>query len=187
MRAVSASGCRSCSDRTPREPPRQACAPRLRQDGHPTIVWWRERRQAPSRDRTYDLRGRAAARDRRTAGPLGQRHGGSGPFSECSRWAVGSAYLCRFRLCRPHPAASRRIHSGRAAASRAVGDLHLDGRSSTQGPLAGGRLTKIRTRTGMVTIDLTEAEFDDWDVEIVVHTTMGWITVIAPRVSTPDR
>jgi hypothetical protein len=39
----------------------------------------------------------------------------------------------------------------------------------------------------MVTIDLTEAEFDDWDVEIVVHTTMGWITVIAPRVSTPDR
>jgi hypothetical protein len=32
-----------------------------------------------------------------------------------------------------------------------------------------------------VTIDLTEAEFDDWDVKIVVDTGLGSITVIAPR------
>jgi len=34
---------------------------------------------------------------------------------------------------------------------------------------------------GGVTIDLAQAEFDDWDVEIVVHTHMGTITVIVPR------
>jgi hypothetical protein len=44
-----------------------------------------------------------------------------------------------------------------------------------------GRLTKIDTGMGDVTIDLTEAEFDDWDVKIVVHVNMGSITVIAPR------
>jgi hypothetical protein len=33
---------------------------------------------------------------------------------------------------------------------------------------------------GAVTVDLTDAEFDDWDVEIVVHTRMGAITVICP-------
>jgi hypothetical protein len=44
-----------------------------------------------------------------------------------------------------------------------------------------GRLTKIDTGLGDVTIDLTEAEFDDWDVKIVVRINMGSITVIAPR------
>jgi len=44
-----------------------------------------------------------------------------------------------------------------------------------------GHLTKISTGTGTVTIDLTEAEFDDWEVKIVVDTGMGSITVIAPR------
>jgi hypothetical protein len=44
-----------------------------------------------------------------------------------------------------------------------------------------GHLTKIDTGLGDVTIDLTEAEFDDWDVKIVIHTNMGSITVIAPR------
>ena len=44
-----------------------------------------------------------------------------------------------------------------------------------------GRLTKIDTGMGDVTIDLTEAEFDDWDIEIVVRVGMGSITVIAPR------
>ena len=44
-----------------------------------------------------------------------------------------------------------------------------------------GRLTKISTGMGAVTIDLTEAEFDDWDVQIVIDTGMGSITVIAPR------
>jgi hypothetical protein len=34
---------------------------------------------------------------------------------------------------------------------------------------------------GSVTIDLTEAEFDEWDVQIVVDTGMGSITVIVPR------
>ena len=56
-----------------------------------------------------------------------------------------------------------------------MGEVRLEGHWQV------GRLTKIRTGMGAVTIDLTEAEFDDWDVEIVVHTTMGSITVIAPR------
>jgi hypothetical protein len=56
-----------------------------------------------------------------------------------------------------------------------MGEVRLKGRWQV------GRLTRIETRTGMVTIDLTEAEFDDLNVEIVVHTTMGWITVIVPR------
>jgi hypothetical protein len=43
------------------------------------------------------------------------------------------------------------------------------------------RLTKIDTGMGGVTIDLTRAEFNDRDVEIVVHTHMGTITVIDPR------
>lgn len=71
------------------------------------------------------------------------------------------------------PAARRRQEP--LEISTSMGEVRLKGRWQV------GRLTKIRTRTGMVTIDLTEAEFDDWDVEIVVHTTMGWITVIAPR------
>jgi hypothetical protein len=70
------------------------------------------------------------------------------------------------------PAARRRQEP--LEISTSMGEVRLKGRWQV------GRLTKIRTRTGMVTIDLTEAEFDDWDVEIVVHTTMGWITVIAP-------
>jgi hypothetical protein len=44
-----------------------------------------------------------------------------------------------------------------------------------------GPLTKIGTGMGSVMIDLTEAEFDDWDVEIIVQVHMGQITVIAPR------
>jgi hypothetical protein len=43
-----------------------------------------------------------------------------------------------------------------------------------------GRVTKIDTGVGAVIVDLTEAEFDDWEVEIVVQTRMGAITVISP-------
>ena len=71
------------------------------------------------------------------------------------------------------PAARRRQEP--LEISTSMGEVRLKGRWQV------GRLTKIHTRMGMVTIDLTEAEFDDWDVEIVVHTTMGSITVIAPR------
>jgi hypothetical protein len=56
-----------------------------------------------------------------------------------------------------------------------MGEIRLDGRWQV------GRLTKIHTNMGMVIIDLTEAEFDDWEVEIDVHTNMGSITVIAPQ------
>jgi hypothetical protein len=71
-----------------------ARALRLRQHGHPTILCWRERRQAPSRDRTSDLRGAAAARDRRPAGAPGQRQGGSGPvFKEPSMGYWGPARM----------------------------------------------------------------------------------------------
>ena len=49
------------------------------------------------------------------------------------------------------------------------------------------RLTKIDTGMGSVTIDLSEAEFDDWDVEMVVHTHIGAITVIVPAASWSGR
>jgi hypothetical protein len=55
-----------------------------------------------------------------------------------------------------------------------MGEVRLEGRWQV------GRLTKIDTGMGAVTVDLTEAEFDDWEVEIAVHTRMGAITVIAP-------
>ena len=60
--------------------------------------------------------------------------------------------------------------------STSMGEVRLEGRWQVS------RLTKIDTGMGPVTIDLSQAEFDDWDVEIVVHITkMGSITVIAPR------
>jgi hypothetical protein len=59
--------------------------------------------------------------------------------------------------------------------STSMGEVRLEGRWQVSG------LTKIRTGMGAVTIDLSDAEFDDWDVQIVVHTTMGAITVITPR------
>jgi hypothetical protein len=71
------------------------------------------------------------------------------------------------------PAARRRQEP--LVISTSMSDVRLKGRWQV------GRLTKIGTGMGAVTIDLTEAEFDDWDVEIVVDTGMGSITVIAPR------
>lgn len=59
--------------------------------------------------------------------------------------------------------------------STSMGEVLLKGRWQV------GRLTRIDTGMGDVTIDLTEAEFDDWDVNIVVHVNMGSITVIAPQ------
>jgi Domain of unknown function (DUF1707) len=58
--------------------------------------------------------------------------------------------------------------------STSMGDVRLEGRWQV------GRVTKIDTGMGNVTIDLTEAEFDDWDVKIVVDVNMGSVTVIAP-------
>lgn len=59
--------------------------------------------------------------------------------------------------------------------SSSMGDVRLKGRWQVS------RLTKIYTGLGSVTIDLSQAEFDDWDVKIVVGTGMGTITVIVPR------
>ena len=56
-----------------------------------------------------------------------------------------------------------------------MGEVRLEGRWQVS------RLTKIDTGMGGVTIDLSQAEFDDWDVEIAVHTHMGDITVIVPH------
>src|SRR5258708_4549190 len=58
--------------------------------------------------------------------------------------------------------------------STSMGEVRLEGRWQVS------RLTKIDTGMGDVTIDLSQAEFDDWDVEIVAHTNMGTITVIVP-------
>ena len=59
--------------------------------------------------------------------------------------------------------------------STSMGEVRLEGRWQV------GCLTKISTGMGSVMIDLTEAEFDDWDVEIIVQVHMGQIAVIAPR------
>jgi len=58
--------------------------------------------------------------------------------------------------------------------STSMGEVRLEGRWQV------GRLTKITTGMGSVMIDLNEAEFDDWDVDIIVQVHMGQITVIAP-------
>lgn len=70
------------------------------------------------------------------------------------------------------PPARRRQEPLEIATS--MGEVRLDGRWQV------GRLTRIEVGMGTVIVDLTEAEFDDWDVEIVAHTRMGAITVIAP-------
>ena len=59
--------------------------------------------------------------------------------------------------------------------SSPMGEVRLAGRWQV------GRRTTVHAGMGTVTIDLTEAEFDDWDVELVVQTTMGTITLIVPR------
>lgn len=59
--------------------------------------------------------------------------------------------------------------------STSMGEVRLEGRWQVS------RLIVIETGMGSVTIDLSQAEFDDWDVQIVVHTHMGAITVIVPR------
>jgi hypothetical protein len=59
--------------------------------------------------------------------------------------------------------------------STSMGEVRLEGRWQVS------RLTKIDTGMGGVTIDLSQAEFDDWDIEIAAHTHMGTITVIVPR------
>jgi hypothetical protein len=59
--------------------------------------------------------------------------------------------------------------------STSMGEVRLEGHWQVS------RVTKIDTDIGGVTIDLCQAEFDDWDVEIVVHTRIGNVTVIVPR------
>jgi hypothetical protein len=54
--------------------------------------------------------------------------------------------------------------------STSMGEVRLEGRWQVS------RLTRIDTGMGSVTIDLSQAEFDDWDVEIVAHTHMEAIT-----------
>jgi hypothetical protein len=71
------------------------------------------------------------------------------------------------------PAARRREEPLKVSSS--MGKVRLTGRWQV------GRLTKIWAGMGDVTIDLTEAEFDDWDVKIVVDINMGSLTVIVPR------
>jgi hypothetical protein len=59
--------------------------------------------------------------------------------------------------------------------STSMGEVRLEGRWQVS------RLTTVRAGMGSVTIDLCGAELDCWDVDIVVHTSMGAITVIVPR------
>ena len=62
-----------------------------------------------------------------------------------------------------------------------MGEVRLEGRWQVS------RLTEIDIGMGAVVIDLREAEFDGWDVEIVAHTKMGSITVIVPPASKSDK
>ena len=62
-----------------------------------------------------------------------------------------------------------------------MGEVRLEGRWQVS------RLIKIDIGMGALVIDLSQAEFDDWDVEIVAHTKMGSITVIAPAASKSDK
>lgn len=62
--------------------------------------------------------------------------------------------------------------------------LHID--TSMGAVRLGGRWqvprqTEVRTSMGAVSIDLTEAEFDDWTVDLVVHSSMGAVEIIVPR------
>jgi hypothetical protein len=56
-----------------------------------------------------------------------------------------------------------------------MSEVRLEGRWQV------GRHTTIETGMGSVIIDLTDAEFDDWEVEIAIRTTMGSIAVIVPE------
>lgn len=58
--------------------------------------------------------------------------------------------------------------------STSMGGVRLHGRWQVS------RLTTIHSGMGAVVVDLCDAEFDELDVEIVVHTGMGAITVICP-------
>lgn len=71
------------------------------------------------------------------------------------------------------PPARRRQEPLEIATS--MGEVRLEGRWQVS------RLTKIDIGMGALVIDLSEAEFDDWDVDVVAHAKMGSITVIAPR------
>jgi hypothetical protein len=70
------------------------------------------------------------------------------------------------------PSRRRRLEPFEISAS--MGEVRLEGRWQVS------RRTTISAGMGAVLIDLSDAEFDDWDVEIVVRTTMGAITVVAP-------
>jgi hypothetical protein len=59
--------------------------------------------------------------------------------------------------------------------STGMGEVRLAGRWQVS------RVNTINVGVGTVTIDLTAAEFDDWDVDIVVHAAVGAITLVVPR------
>jgi hypothetical protein len=65
--------------------------------------------------------------------------------------------------------------------STSMGDVRLEGRWQVS------RLTKIDTGMGNVTIDLSQAEFDDWDVKIVIRTAWGQSPSSFPAASRSGR
>lgn len=71
------------------------------------------------------------------------------------------------------PPARRRQEPFEVTAS--VGEVRLDGRWQVS------KRTIVSAMVGAVIIDLSHAEFDDWDVEIEAHSTVGAIKVLVPR------
>jgi hypothetical protein len=68
-----------------------------------------------------------------------------------------------------------RRHDEPIQIAMSLGHVRLDGRWQV------GRVTTVTSEMGHVFIDLCEAEFDDWEVELVIQVAMGNITVIVPR------
>jgi hypothetical protein len=54
-------------------------------------------------------------------------------------------------------------------------DIRLGGRWQV------GRVTKIQTGPSKIVVDLTDAEFDDWNIDLTCQTGFGDVTVIVPR------
>ncbi len=149
--------------------------------GHQAIACWRERPRDPGRDRapiSEDSRQRGIDF---LQGLLASGKVDLDRFREGldallgARTQAGVASVVRSLPPPVEFTAPARRRREPLEISTSMGEVRLEGRWQVS------RLTTIGTGMGPVTIDLSQAEFDDRDVEIVARTHMGDITVIVPR------
>ncbi len=70
----------------------------------------------------------------------------------------------------------RRFHEPLVLESKGMfADIRLGGRWQV------GRVTKVQTGPSKIIIDLTEAEFDDWTVDLTLQTGLGDVILTVPR------